>query len=158
MTIRRLTEADAELIRSTMTHPRVWPWISDDDSVRREDFQPVFAETIIYLGVWSEAFIGLWMCVRQNAITFAVHTCLLPAGAGPVGQIAACEAQKWMWDNADGCQRLITSVPSDNTLALRFAKNVGMVEFGRNPRSFLRNGLVLDEIWLGLSRPESGVI
>jgi hypothetical protein len=44
-------------------------------------------------------------------------------------------------------------VPAHNRLALAFAEAAGMKVYGRNHASFLKNGELLDQICLGLSKP-----
>jgi hypothetical protein len=155
ITIRPMTEADSALIQSTLTHPLVYPRITDDGSPAVDKFQVVFGN-YGYLGAWdAETFLGLWMCVRVNAATIEVHTCLLPLAAGPKGLQAANACAAWIWANTD-FDRIVTNVPEFNRLALRFAERAGMVQYGENVRSYRKDGVLHNEILLGLSRPESG--
>ena len=151
-----MTESDAGLIRQTMTHPLIYPRITDDGSVPVEDFSPPAGGPFGYLGAWDgETFLGLWMVERRNAVTAEVHTCLLPLAAGSKGLEAAAACAEWIWVNTDFA-RIVTSVPVFNGLALRFAERSGMVRYGENVGSFLKDGKLHNEILLGLSRPGNG--
>jgi RimJ/RimL family protein N-acetyltransferase len=152
MTFRRTTDAD--LIRSVMTHPRVYPHITDDGCPPVEQFAPVLSPAIWYVEAHDgEELLGLWAFVPQNAICWEVHTCLLPNAWGQRGAKAAKEMAAWIWANTD-CRRIVTNVPSCNPLAYRFARKAGMVEYGRNTDSFLKDGKLYDQSLLGLSKPE----
>jgi Acetyltransferase (GNAT) domain len=144
---------DMALVRQVMTHPRVWPWISDDGSGAPEDFSPVDHPAILYLLCRDgKELLGLWMFVQQSAARLEVHTCLLPGHGFRRGREAAREAAEWIWANTR-CHRICTRVPIRNRIAWKFAESAGMTEFGREPKSFLKNGILQDEILLGMSRP-----
>ena len=143
---------DWELIKSIVTHPRIWPWISDDLSCKPEEWQPLKNE-VFYLKVSDqEGLLGIW-CLRSCTSTcWEVHTCLLPRAYG--NSIAASKAAiRWVFVNTP-CTRLITAVPSDNRLALRLARRAGMLEFGCNPKSFVKRGEFLSQYMLGISKDE----
>lgn len=153
---------DYDLIRRIMAHPQVYPHITDDGCPPVEEFHPVESPEIWYVIVRSDsgprslAFgnaIGMWVFFPQNHVCWEVHTCLLPVGRGETGRAAARQMAAWIWSNTP-CRRIITNVPVFNRLALAFAKRAGMVEFGRNERSFLKGGELHDQIMLGLSKPE----
>ncbi len=157
ITIRQMTEQDEALILSTLTHPLVYPRIADDASPPAEAFKVAFNyPNIGYLGAWDgETFLGLWVVDRRNAATVEVHTCLLPLAAGSKGLEAANACAAWIWANTD-FDRIVTSVPDFNGLALRFAERAGMVRYGENIASYRKGGELHNEILLGLSRPRNG--
>jgi RimJ/RimL family protein N-acetyltransferase len=143
---------DEELISSTIRHPRIWPSISDDGCPPPNEFRHQVSDAMIYLGMFSDdEFHGFFMLHRHNAICWEVHTCLLPSAWGKLSAILAGECIEWIFSETE-CRRLITNVPAGNILAKRLALSVGMTEFGRNPRSFLKNGEAIDQIMLGISK------
>lgn len=143
---------DSELISSCIRHPRVWPSVSDDGSPLKETFSPVFSESIVYLAAFDRGeFFGIFMLHAHNFICWEVHTCLLPSSWGEKAKRFASLCIDWIFSNTE-CKRLITNVPSNNVLALRLAKLSGMKEFGVNEKSFMKNGKVLDQIILGISK------
>jgi RimJ/RimL family protein N-acetyltransferase len=142
---------DVDLISKAIRHPRIWPSISDDGSPSPEEFVPIIDDSIIYLGFFdSDQFLGLFMLHPHNAACWEVHTCMLPIAWGRASLFAA-ECIEWVF-NHTACLRLITNVPKDNSLARRLALSVGMREFGINPKSFLKNGIALDQYMLGISK------
>jgi RimJ/RimL family protein N-acetyltransferase len=140
---------DLALIRSVITHPKIWEHVSDDYSGAPESFEPPRA---LYLAVHDGAeLLGVFMVHPHNAINWEVHTCLMPNAWGARAKAAAQAAIAWMWANTPA-ERLITNVPVPNRLALRFAKQAGFTEFGRNPNSFQKHGILHEQILLGISK------
>ncbi|MDM7995639.1 MAG: GNAT family protein [Acidobacteriota bacterium] len=145
---------DSELVKRIMTHPRVYPSISDDFCPEASDFEPNMHPSIWYvLARDGEQLLGLWMFVPQNAICWEVHTCLLPEAWGRRALEAVMALHDWVWQNTP-CLRVITNVPRYNTLALRFAQKAGLGIFGKNWSSFMKHGVLHDQIMLGISKPE----
>jgi RimJ/RimL family protein N-acetyltransferase len=144
---------DYSLIRKILTHPKIWPHISDDGSPAAAEFQPIQSEAVWYIVVRDgEEILGLWMLHPHNSICWEIHTCLLPIAWGERGLEAARLLGEWIQKHIP-CRRVITNVPSNNRLALRFALEAGMTEFGVNPASFLKNGKLRDQVLLGISLP-----
>lgn len=142
---------DIELITEAMRNPRVWPSISDDSSPAPELFIPTMDDSITYLGMFERGeFRGIFMLHPHNHICWEVHTCLLPSVWGRAHLFAA-ECIDWTFSET-ACQRLITNIPKGNVLARRLALSVGMREFGINPKSFLKNGIAIDQFMLGISK------
>jgi RimJ/RimL family protein N-acetyltransferase len=148
---------DWDLIKSIVTHPKVYPHVSDDFSPSPGFWEPIESEQVWYVTVRDGCeLLGLWAFIPENHICWKVHTCLLPIAYGQRAARAAKEMARWVWENTP-CLRLITDVPAYNLLAHRFAERAGMVEFGVNPASYQKNGVLYDQIMLGMSRPEERI-
>jgi RimJ/RimL family protein N-acetyltransferase len=144
---------DSDLITRCMTHEKVWPWVTDDSCPPREEFTAPIEDHLIYLGVYEGSeFLGLFFLHQQNGICWEVHTCLLPVAWGRSERCTA-ECADWMFSNTD-CRRIVTNVPANNPLALRLALRSGMKEYGRNPQSIMKGGVLLDQVLLGMSKGE----
>lgn len=146
---------NAELVRQIMTHPQIWPHISDDCSPTAEEFQPIMHRHFWYILARHEdtdTLLGLWLFTPQNGVCWEVHTCLLPVAWGMLGQSAARALPAWIWENTP-CRRIITNVPAGNPLALQFAQRAGMKVYGVNEGSYLKHGVLRDQTCLGLSKP-----
>ena len=142
---------DWDLIRSVITHPKIWPHVSDDSTPPWEEWQPVIADSVWYVVVRDgEEVLGVFTMVRHNAICWEVHTCLLPSAWGRTLE-AARQMAEWAFANME-CLRIITNVPAYNRLALRFAERAGMTQFGVNEKSYLKDGKLWDQFCLGLSK------
>jgi len=159
LTFERST--DYALIRKILVHKAVFKHISDDFSPDPADYQPIDHPSIWYVIVRDAAepedaepeLLGLWMLQPLNGVCWEIHTALLPNAWGERGRRAAKHMAEWVWENTT-CRRLVTNVPENNRLALAFAEAAGMKVYGRNTRSFLKGGKLVDQICLGLSKPE----
>lgn len=143
---------DYDLIRKIITNPKIYPMSSDDKSPPPNQYKPPENEQIYYLIPEENGQpLGVFVVVPLNAACFEVHTCLLPESWGDMAKQAAAHLLDWVFSRTD-CQKLITNVPAYNRLALRFAKAAGLVEFGVNSKSYLKNGLLHDQVMLGIER------
>lgn len=143
---------DAALIKAIITHPAIWPYVTDDFASTIEDYEPIIGERTLYMLAFDGIeLLGMWMFEICSPICYKVHTCILPnAYGGRAGQ-AAKEMAEWIWENTT-CQRIITDVPENNRLAYRFALKAGMTQFGLNPKCYQKGGLLMDVALLGMSR------
>ena len=143
---------DYKLIREILIHPRIYSHAADDYSVPPEEFVPPESEHIYYVIVRDdEEVLGMFVFVPHSRVMWEIHTCLLPASWGARAAGAARAVIDWLWSNTD-CRRMITNVPAYNRLALRFARTAGLTEFGRNPASILKDGILHEQIMLGISK------
>jgi RimJ/RimL family protein N-acetyltransferase len=141
---------DEELIRATVTHPKIYPFVIDDGSPSAADYKPPM-EGVIYVGAWDSDYLGLFCLWPQNSVTVECHLCLLPKARGPKALEAVQRLVQWVWENT-GFLRITGSVPSFNRKVLALAKRAGFEEFGRNSQSFLRWGKLHDQILMGVSK------
>ena len=162
ITFERTTDYDT--IRAVLTHKRVYPKISDDNSPAAEDYYPIEHESIWYVLARDYNYIdndsdllGVWLLVPQNSVCWEVHTALLPCAWGDIGLEAAKLLPGWIWQRTP-CRRIITNVPANNRLALHFAWKAGMRVFGTNEKSWLKDGKLWDQIMLGISAPSEHVL
>lgn len=138
---------DYEFVRRVITHPKVFPWVTDDKSPAPGDYRPIEGEFVYYVKVGDE---GVFVFVPENCATVSVHTCLTPALWGRSVE-AAEAAKRWIFENT-AFQRITTTVPQNNRLAQRLAERVGMTRFGRNPRSWLKGGVLMDQLLYGINK------
>lgn len=145
---------DTELIKSIVTHDRVYDLVSDDGSPKKEDYIPIIGDGIYWLSIVDDnEIIGAYLLHMVNAITYEIHTCLLPSAYGKKARDAAKDVLNWMVENTN-CEKIITHVPEFNRLALRYAKKAGLMEEGIIRKSFKKNGKVYDQVLLGITREE----
>ena len=142
---------NAELIQSIVTHEAIWPHVSDD-ACDKATYKPSM-DGCMWLEVVDCDCLGVYLIHRHNAVTYEIHTCLLPAAWGNKSKKAGKLVLDWIFQNTP-CQKVITQVPEDNSLALRYAIRCGMVQEGVNRASFLKNGKLLDMTQLGITKKE----
>jgi RimJ/RimL family protein N-acetyltransferase len=56
----------------------------------------------------------------------------------------------WMSENSPA-RRIVASIPATNPAAIALARRAGLEEYGRNRRSFLKRGRLVDQVLLGIS-------
>jgi RimJ/RimL family protein N-acetyltransferase len=145
---------DWDYIRRVAQHEKLWPHLSDDFSGEREEWRPNESEHLVYVKVVDgDEPLGFFLLVPHSPVLWDIHTALLPSAWGARARAAAEGIVAWLWENTEAA-RLITAVPTQNRLALRFAQRAGMTEYGRNPRCYRKRGQLEDLILLGLSRPD----
>ena len=143
---------DMEVVGAILAHPAIAPHIGDDGAT---DHAPMDYEGFHWMLVTSDdgSVGGVFLVHAANSFTYEMHTCLLPSMWGAPAKAAAKLLGDWVFDET-ACEKLVTKVPVYNRKALRFAKAGGMVEEGNNRASFKRNGTMIDQIILGITKQE----
>lgn len=140
---------DAELIRSILTHPDIYPFITDDGCPSASEFTPIIHESVIYL---YEPDTAIFAFIPDNHSTCSVHTNVLPEARGRRAVTAAREAAEWIWSNTQ-YRRINTVIREDRKNVIRFAEICGMKKYGHCPDSFVKDGIVYGQVLLGMSKP-----
>ena len=141
---------DIEFITKCVTDPVVWR-ASTDDGMIGVNPDMFFVPTDGKLWLRAGDF-GLFMGEPRNAITYEVHTMLLPEARGKAVDIAK-GALHWVFYNTP-CLKIITHVPSFNVLARRLSERCGMKFIGNNESSFLKDGVLYDQFIYGISKED----
>ena len=140
---------DFALIRSLIaSDARVYDAASDDGCPAACAFAPNRHPAIWYvLAREGGELAGMFTLIPQNACCWEIH---MGRVFGAPGR-ALGEIPRWAFQTIPGCRRIVASLRVTNRVAIRAAKRAGFVEYGRNPRSLLKGGQLLDQILLGVS-------
>lgn len=124
-----------ELIKATITHPSIYPYVGDVTAPAAAEYEPVIADNVIHLGVVDNdgSYCGLYRLEIMGRLNINLHTCILPCAWGQKAAVAAKEVVKYIFEELPLIQNITTMVPMSNRLALRYAKRAGMVEYGLLP-------------------------
>lgn len=125
-----------------------WESLKDDEETSKEMYFPPMQ----HLWVRVEDY-GVFLLEKKNLIMSELHTALLPSSKGQAIAIGK-EALQWAFNNLT-VQRLITSVPEFNPLALRMALKCGFKVYGTNPSSFQKDGTLYSQTLLGINKQEA---
>lgn len=139
-----------DLVASIIAHPAIWPHIHDDNST---ECTPADHDGFYWMLVTGDCQLGVFLVHALNSVCYQMHTCLLPCAWGAPAKAAAQMLLKWAFEETP-CEKMTTLVPAYNRAALRFAKAGGMQHEGVNRASFLRNGELIDQIMLGITKQE----
>lgn len=139
-------------VREIIQDPRISKHLSDEGSVGEA---AIDSPVLYWLMVeYKEEPSGVFLFHPHNAITYEVHTAILPPLWGELAKQAAFMARQWIFTQTP-CRKLITHVPEYNKLALRFAKQGGLKLEGVNRKSYLFNGELMDQYLLGITKEEA---
>lgn len=128
-----------------------WKYIVDDFSMEQSLFFPDMSDKNYWLTAHhEEEELGVFLGRPISPILYETHIVLLPCARGLAAK-AARHAVRWMFENTQ-CERLIGCVPVYNKLAINVAHNAGFEDFGINEKSFMKNGKLWDQVFLGISR------
>lgn len=143
---------DMAFVKDCLTHPYVWRNAMDDAfrDVNPGLFFPPLSDCIVYLRAGDD---GVFVGRRINAITYDVHIALLPSARGRAKAICE-EAIKFFFARSTDPVRLIASIPENRPLVIRLAKAIGMEFIGVNRKSFLKDGVLLDQHLYGISKED----
>ena len=143
---------DYGLVKEIATHPMIYPAISPDGSPEPEDWQPLQSDLVWYVLVKDEGeLLGMFALAPQNPVCWEIHTCLLPKAWGSKAREAGKEIAEWIFQNTP-CLRIVTNVPEYNRLAFKLAIECGLIRYGYNPASYMKDGKLHDQIMLGVSK------
>lgn len=155
MSVSVIRTRDYPAIREVVTDPSVYPHLTEDFSPSPEEFQLPESDAIFYIAAQdSWRTIGLCMFMPINGTTVDVHIAALPDHRGFAALQLARLSFQWIWENTQ-YQRIEARIPDYNKPAIRLASLSGMKRMGVSEKSFLKGGLLHDQVLLGISKGES---
>ena len=152
---------DGDILRKFYLNPLIWDVQTPDGGLRAEDvdFDDLASvrhgQTCIFVSAYfGGRLAGLFMFHQTTTSCYDIHSALLPDfwGHGIAHDIgkAAC---RWMVENTK-CQKVTTSVPEFNNPARIMAMRAGMKVEGCNRSSFMKDGVLYDQLLLGFTKEE----
>lgn len=144
---------DVNLIKNIVTRDDIWKTVAEDGQ-KKEDFIP-FTKADCWLKVTSGAdCVGLFLFERKNKVLLEVHPFILTEFRGKIGHLAGVEHLKWIYKNDPKCQKIIGSVPVIYKHVKMFANMLGYRDEGISKASYMKNGRLHDQWYLGITRKE----
>jgi len=145
---------DYAAIRALCLHPCIFPKISDDYTSDPAKWEIPQSESIIYLlASDGDGAFGFGIFIPETHAQYTAHFGFLPRSYGAEARKAFEKMLAWMWTNSTA-SRIVGEIVKSNTLAIRFVRQCGFEPYGINRRSYLRGGVLQDQVCLGISRPE----
>lgn len=96
--------------------------------------------------------IGIYTLNIHSSVEVELHLGFLPIAWGAKARRSGIEFLQWIWRETP-FQRVIGKIVAPNPNSVEHALAAGMEIFGIDKRSFIRGGILRDQIWLGISRP-----
>lgn len=143
---------DMPLVALVMGHPRIWPHIHEDGT---DEPAPQDHEALYWMQATTDEqqLVGVFLVHAVSSVCYQMHTMILPECWGEMATRAVQALGVWVFNETE-CRKMITNVPAYNRRALRFALAGGMTQEGINRASFMRNGVLVDQIMLGITIEE----
>lgn len=140
---------DKEFIHRCLTSPKVWRMGVDDFF---KGIEPSSDLLSFQRGnaLWVKTPYGAFIGLPTNFVTYDCHIALLPVAEGLAVDVSRAVID-FAFSNTKA-RRLNASVPSFNLLARRLAEKSGFRLIGINEKSFLRDGVLHDQHFYGISK------
>lgn len=144
------------VIKRILTIPALWEVITEDNSLPAEEYEPLIHDQVIYLLIkQGKKVLGLFVVHAMTGTVVIGHANILPAywGNREMNKAIGEAAIQWVWDNTD-FRKIITTVPVIYKHVLAYTQRIGMKREGIMRDSYLKNGQLHDQYYMGISRKE----
>jgi RimJ/RimL family protein N-acetyltransferase len=145
MIIERTTDL-AKIIK-VLKNPEIFERISED-GVSIDNWLPSLDDAIF---LTDKENIGLMIYHEINSITIECHVQVLPEHRGKALEFGK-SAIDWAWENTKAT-KIVAQIPEIYPDVIRFAYKNGFSFEGINKDSYLKNGKVHSQYYLGLIKP-----
>lgn len=145
MIVDRTTDL-AKILR-VLKHPEIFNRISEDGPTA-EAWMPSISDAIY---IADTDGIGLMIYHWQNKITLECHVQVLPEHRDKAYEFGQA-ALDWAWKNTKAT-KIVAQIPEFYPDVLKFAYKNGFSFEGVNKDSYLKNGKVHSQFYLGLIKP-----
>ena len=139
---------DEPFVRYCLTSPKVWRMGIDDLFIGVDPKQiPKLQKGT---DLWVRTPVGIFIGRPMNFVTYDCHIALLPGVEGHATWVSK-QVIEFVFAKTQA-QRLNASIPSYNLLARRLAEKCGFELIGINEKSFLRDGVLHNQHFYGISK------
>ncbi len=145
-------EHTLEGVLEILTHPEIYPNISDDLSPPVEDFSLDMLNGHEYLVGFVDKPIGYVGLHPANGITLIAHIQILPEYRKEYALEFGKGAAQWIWDNTQ-FMKIQASIPTLYPNVISFIERLGFNKEGVSEKSYLRHGEIHDSVYFGMARP-----
>lgn len=136
-----------------LTETRLWATINEDTGPTVEDF---FLDTDVVFAVAllgdDDDLHGFVLAHPLSGTVVSTHVCISVDYWGHKDNVHLAKLAVELIFEIPGIQKQVASIPVTDKEVLRFAQRVGFQREGMNRSSFLRNGELLDQYYVGLTQ------
>ena len=136
-------------IKGILCHPEIYDRIAEDGMPNWEDYEPDIDGVMC---VMDENKIGVMLYHWVNGITLECHIQILPEYRKEANKFCQLALQ-WAWDNTKAT-KIVAQIPELYPDVVKFAYKNGFQLEGMNEKSYMKNGKIYSQMYLGLIRPE----
>lgn len=138
---------DNEIIKSVLCHPEIYNRIQEDGAPNKEDFEP--PANAMY--ITDSHNIAVMVYHWASNITLECHIHVLPEHRKDASKFCQL-ALEWAWDNTEAT-KIVAQIPDLYPDVLKFAIKNGFVIEGYNSESYMKDGNIYSQFYLGIKRP-----
>lgn len=130
----------------------LWDYLRDDTTMSPEDFHAFLDDDARWYVSWEDGdIVGVYYAHRINTATWEVHTHVRPKFWGSGKGLSHSRAGLDAIIADTRALKIIATIPASAGPVLQVAESLGFEREGRRKESFLRDGILHDEIIFGLS-------
>ena len=123
---------DSYLIESTIRHPKIYPYVSDNTCPKPEEFNWPNSDDFFSVGCFENEYMGCFCFHEKSSSEVEIHTCLLPIARGKSLQFGQLVI-RFILENTPYLV-ISTFVPKTNKLAKRLALKCGFEIDGKGDK------------------------
>jgi len=139
-------EVNAEDAESIISHPDIYPFVSDDGSVERSQFK--LPDGMIGLVVYDPDPVACVCIHLRSTCMCELHVQVLPDARNKSFEYGKAMLA-WIWDNMT-VDKLVGLVHDNRTLA--YTLKLGFKKEGECPASLKQNGQLINQTHIGMER------
>lgn len=154
MNIRIFRTCDSRIILPIMTRPDIWATVAEDGQDIELYVPDVTKDCWLMVCDEEKGIIGLFQACACNSITLELHPCILPEYRKKYSRAAGVEVLQWIYDTQPWYLKIVAQIPVIYENVKQYAVSFGFQMEGVNRLSYLKNGKVMDQWRLGITRDE----
>jgi len=145
---------DIETIKSIMLADEIWETISEDE-IGKEDYIPDM-ESDLWVGAFvDDECIGLFRFHSVTGVALQLHVQILLKHRKEYSMEAMSKVWEWFEDGiSENFIKVVVSIPAIYPNVYKFALANGFKDEGLNRMSIKKNGHIVDQWLLGITREE----
>lgn len=149
-----------EVRRTWIAHPilyimqQVWEYLTDDSGLKFEDYSPRLDEDSRWYITYDEydtPVAAFWLR-RLNGVTWEAHANVAPQYWGNKKGTKLCkQALAFAFEDTEAL-KFVAQIPDSSKATQKMAAAIGFSREGINKQSFLRDGVLHDQVYFGMTR------
>jgi len=141
---------DVDIVRAILTHPDIYDRIAEDGTAAAKDYYPDMTDGVYLVGADGDDLVGLMAYEPINGVTWECHVQVLPKHRKTLADEFAQTALRWAFDM--GCEKIVAQIPVLYPNVRDFGIKHGFEVEGINRKSYMKNGQLYDQWYMGLTR------
>ncbi len=148
-----------EVNRTWITNPilevmqQVWGVLTDDSGLKFEDYRPrIDEDSRWYITSHNGRPVAAFWLRRLNGVTWEAHANVIPSTWGSKRGTALCrQALKLAFEDTEAL-KFVAQITDSSPATQKMAESIGFSREGINKKSFLRDGVLHDQVYFGMTR------